>query len=122
MKLTLLSICCFAVLSFVSCRNDVGLNPDLLPKPAASECDSIKFSSNINPIIIANCNTPGCHDAGSGNGDFTTYAGIKTTVDAGSFKARVIDGTPTFMPPSGSLPADQIAKLKCWLDKGAPNN
>lgn len=122
MKLTVLFLSCLTSLSFLSCRNDIGLNPDLLAKPVAGECDSIKFSADVNPIITANCNTPGCHDTGSGNGDFTTYTGIKAKVDNGTFKARVMDGNPTFMPASGALPADQIAKLKCWLDKGAPNN
>jgi len=90
--------------------------------PQVSNCDNVKFSTTIKPIIEANCVS--CHVQGNGPGDFTTYAGILVKVQNGSFRARVIHENTTFqpMPPSGKLPNDQIAKIQCWLDAGAPNN
>lgn len=121
MKITLLVVSSSLLLGFASCSKDIGKNIDLQPK-LTNVCDSVKYSTTIEPIIVANCSTSGCHDAGSGNGDYTTYAGVKQKVDNGTFKMRVVDGTPTFMPATGSLPAEQIAKITCWLNTGAPNN
>jgi len=121
MKVTLFAVSAFFLIGFLACTKDIGPNPDLLPKPLAA-CDSVTYTDSIQPIISANCATPGCHDIGSLNGDFTTYVGVKAKVDNGSFQARVIDGTPSPMPPTGLLPAQEINKLKCWLAAGAPNN
>jgi hypothetical protein len=107
-----------------SCTKDVGPDPALLPK--VLNCDSVKFGSTIKPIIDANCaNASACHvtnGTGGAPGDFTTYPDILLKVQSGAFKARVIDGNPGFMPAIGRLPEEDIAKIKCWLDAGAPNN
>lgn len=89
---------------------------------ALTRCDSLNvtYSATVKPITDNNCAISGCHAAGSGNGDFTTYAGLKAKVDNGSFKKRVIEDKT--MPPSGPLPASDIEKLQCWLDAGAPEN
>ena len=105
-----------------SCTKDVGPDPALLPK--VLNCDSVKFSTSIKPIIDASCATSGCHDGSpSTPGNFTNFADISLRVQAGTFKSYVIDGVPAIMPKGGSrLPDDQIEKIKCWLDAGAPNN
>src|SRR5688572_9296064 len=84
------------------------------------DCSKITYSSDIKPIITANCNASGCHNAGSSFGDFSTYAGLKAKADNGAINNRVVQGKN--MPPSGPLPQDQIDKIKCWLDSGSPNN
>jgi hypothetical protein len=93
------------------------------PKPV-SLCDPAQstFSGHVNPIIQLNCAIYGCHDAGSGNGDFTKYEELKIRVEDGRFKNSVIDGNTPVMPPSGKLPDAQIRVLECWLSNGAPNN
>jgi len=115
---------CFYILillGFSSCTKEVGKNPELIPVKSSSSCDTVKFAAHILPIIQNNCLN--CHSGfGPGNGNLTSYAGIKDKVDNGSFKARVIDLLPTPMPQSGALPAQQIALIKCWLENGAPNN
>lgn len=122
-KVTAIAFVISPVLFVLSCTKDVGKNPDLITKPAVGVCDSIKYAKDIQPIMIGNCATPGCHVAGgTGPGDFTTYAGVFSKVSNGTFKARVIDGTPGFMPSSGRLPAAEIEKIQCWLGAGAPNN
>jgi hypothetical protein len=105
-----------------SCTKDIGPDPALIPK-TVNICDSVKFSTTIKPIIDANCATSGCHEpGGSGPGDFTSFADISLKVQNGSFKARVIDGVPGFMPATGRLPQADIDKITCWLNAGAPNN
>ncbi|TND03498.1 MAG: hypothetical protein FD123_3919 [Bacteroidetes bacterium] len=78
------------------------------------------YAADIKPIITANCNSSGCHGTGSSNGDFTTYAGLKTVADNGRLQSRVI--VERDMPPSGPLNREQRIKIKCWIDSGAPNN
>lgn len=86
------------------------------------DCSKISsgYASNIKPIIDGNCLSSGCHNGGSTHGDFTTYAGVKAKVDNGSFDNRVIQQKN--MPLGGSLSIDQLKKIKCWLNSGAPNN
>lgn len=86
------------------------------------DCSKINssYSSDIKPIIAANCLSSGCHSAGSANGDLTTYEGVKAKVDNGSIDNRVIQQRT--MPLSGSLAMDDLKKIKCWLNSGASNN
>lgn len=103
-----------------SCTKDVGPDPAL---QAPDSCDSVKFSTMIKPIIEASCSTSGCHDGSpSVPGNFTGFTDISLSVQNGSFKKRVVDGSPNFMPSSGRLPQADIDKITCWLNAGAPNN
>ena len=110
-----------SVLFMNSCAKDVGKDPALLPK--VLNCDSVKYSRTIKPIVMANCAIPTCHvPGGQGSGDFTTFTDFYAKAQSGALKARVIDGVPGFMPAAGRLPDDKIEKIKCWLNAGAPNN
>lgn len=85
-------------------------------------CSTInaKYNADITPIINANCLSSSCHGAGSANGDYTTYAGIKMKADNGSLSTRILYDKS--MPPNGELSLDNRNKIKCWLDNGAQNN
>jgi hypothetical protein len=88
-----------------------------------TDCDKITYSKDIQPIIIANCATTGCHvPNGSAPGDYTKFDAVKSDADNGALKKRVIDGNPSFMPPSGKLYEADLNKITCWLNAGAPNN
>jgi hypothetical protein len=87
---------------------------------ASVDCTTITFSSTIMPIINSNCSGSGCHGSGSSNGEFTSHSTIKPYADNGKLKSRVIDIQD--MPKGGSLTADQLAQINCWLNAGAPNN
>jgi hypothetical protein len=78
------------------------------------------YNADIKPIVQGNCNTAGCHGAGSSNGDYTTYAGLKAAADNGSLDEQV--NIEKKMPPTGKLPLDSRKKIRCWIDAGAPNN
>lgn len=96
-----------------SCKKDEYKNLD---------CSTISsaYNANIKPIIDANCISSGCHNSGSNNGDFTSYAGLKGKADNGSLENRVLDKKD--MPPSGALSLDDRKKIKCWIENGALNN
>lgn len=107
---------------FVSCDKKIAkIAPPSAPV-TASFCDSIKYTKYIKPIITKNCAYSGCHISGFSYGDFTSYSGVKLKVDNSLFKTRVFDSPLNPMPPSGQLSQSQRDSIKCWLDKGAPNN
>ncbi len=90
------------------------------PLPAGCTA-TMFFATDIKPIIDSKCVT--CHFAGgSGTGDFNIYTELKAKVDNGTFKTRVF--TLKDMPQAGSpqLTEDELSKLKCWVEQGAPNN
>ncbi len=114
------------VLCIFSCTKDKGK----VSAKSKSMCDglNVKFSTDINPIIQSKCAIPGCHGSGSSYGDFETnpHMGVSVKADAplgnGSFRKRVIEGDPSFMPTSGPLSDLELEKIDCWLKAGAPNN
>lgn len=82
---------------------------------------AIFYAVDIKPIIDSKCVS--CHfNGGSGTGDFTVFSELKSKADNGSFKNRVF--VLKDMPPALSpvLSADELTKLNCWLEQGAPNN
>lgn len=93
-----------------SCRKD-----NLTP-----ECDgsNLTYNSGIKAIIDSECATSGCHNAGSNDGDFTTYSGLQPYLNSGDFKREVL--TDQSMPRNGSLSQDQLNKIQCWVDNGYP--
>ncbi len=114
MKKTLLI---FAVYSFllVSCTFEKA-------KPLPVGCSTTMFyATDIKPIIDSKCVT--CHiSGGSGTGDFTNFNELNEKINTGIFNTKVF--ILKDMPQSGSpqLTEDELGKLSCWLDQGAPNN
>ena|ERR1700746_3520921 len=118
-KFSVLLIVVFFVV--FACDNKKGLLPPKITVSAHDPyCDTITYSKNVVPITNATCATPHCHNAGSVNGDFTIYAGIKAKIDNGTFNNRVF--VVKDMPSTGPLTADQFKILQCWFNGGAPNN
>lgn len=117
-QLVNLSLLCFLILFLIHCSYKE--EQDLI-KPGAEKCDTsaVKFSTKIQPLLQRHCNN--CHKAGgTGNGDFSTYGGVKAKVDNGSFRNRTL--VEEDMPPNGSLNACELQQLQRWLDQGAPND
>lgn len=103
-----------SILLFAGCNNEDPLdNIDCTVVNAS-------YSANISPIINANCISSGCHNIGSTVGDLTTYNGLKAKVNNGSLSSRVVQQKN--MPPSQPLSLDNLKKIKCWINSGAPNN
>jgi hypothetical protein len=76
----------------------------------------VSWTNEILPIMIASCAISGCHD-GVSRLDWRNYNQVK--LYAQQIKRRTRDRS---MPFDNTLPQDQIDKISCWVDDGAPNN
>ena len=90
-------------------------------KEEVVECDGTvySFSQQVQPLMNKSCNTSGCHSQNSTLGDFTAYNGVRTKVDNGSLKARILDGT---MPVNTTLTVEEKKIIVCWVEAGALDN
>jgi len=87
------------------------------------DCDTseVSFSKDIFPILQTRCSTLGCHVQGGGSAVlFENYTQVKSKVDDGKLKQRVI--IQKDMPPGQPLSACQIKFIEKWLEIGAPDN
>ncbi|MFY0605305.1 MAG: hypothetical protein JXR10_01235 [Cyclobacteriaceae bacterium] len=76
----------------------------------------VSLSTDIMPIITANCAVSGCHN-GSRSPNLSTANQVKNS--ASRVLARTSNGT---MPPGGSLSQAHIDLITCWVNDGAENN
>lgn len=83
-------------------------------KTVSVSCDGTAstYDTNIRGIINSNCTSSGCHP------NYTSYSAIKTVLDNGSFKNRVL--TKQDMPRNGDLSTSQLSQIQCWVDAGYP--
>ncbi len=77
----------------------------------------VSWSNQIKSIVDRSCAKAGCHVAGTGRVDLTTFENVK--LHAGQIRARVISRS---MPFDGKLPDDQIQLISCWVEDGAQEN
>ena len=95
----------------------------------AAVCDSMSFAYNadVKPIMDQYCT--GCHGGTSPQGGFVldTYAAVKEFVDGDPFTFMgTINQEPGYIampkPPAGKLSDCNIAKIRKWIEAGAPEN
>jgi hypothetical protein len=118
MKKYLLITAILAVVSAVSCKKESGGNNT--DGNVQVNCNTVTFSGNIAPLIASRCATAGCHDASSTNGPgpLINYASIfasRVSIQSSVNTNRMPQGGP-------ALSAEDKARIKCWIDAGAPNN
>ncbi len=95
------------------------------PSPIACNPGQVTFSTTITGIFTTySCNF--CHGSTSpsGNISLTSYNSVKAVVNNGKLFGSITHA-PGFSPmPQGGakIPACDIAKIKAWIDAGAPNN
>ena len=77
----------------------------------------ISYEAQIRPIIESSCAISDCHDGSSSLPDFTVFANFQSRAEQA--KSRTGSGD---MPRSGSLTADEVAMIACWVDDGALAN
>ena len=98
-----------------------------------NSCGSVTASwkNDIEPIINTRCAIPNCHGAGfvNGPGPLINYDAvriaaidIKSAVVSGFMPAEESTISFTVEPSHNPLTGDQIKKIACWVDSGAPNN
>jgi len=106
-----------------SCYYD---NEEYLYPDNGSNCDTtgVQYSTDIAPLMASTCNA--CHSAVSPSGNIVTsdYNGIKTAIAGGLFwKAVNHEQGATPMPLNGNkLATCELARIKAWIDAGAPQN
>jgi mono/diheme cytochrome c family protein len=89
-------------------------------------CDStvFTFAAEIQPIVQNNC--VGCHSGTtpSGGHNFTTHSGLQAVALSGKLLAAVTHAAGAVpMPYNAAKLSDcNIAKIRQWVQSGAPNN
>lgn len=107
--------------SMLACNKDK--TPAPTPTPTGN-CGAIPtYNTEIKPILTLYCglNQGACHGAGSGVGNYNTFAGIQKYTTNGSFKQRVL--VDKNMPPAYSsgpteIKAADLKLVQCWADGG----
>jgi hypothetical protein len=100
---------------------------DLMPSPQQpADCPTaqVTYALAVKPILQQRCYS--CHAGGmqEGNVRLEEHAQVRQHATSGLLMG-VINHSPGFkqMPfNSPKLPACDIAKIKAWVDAGAPNN
>jgi len=101
-------------------------------KEVASPCE-VTYDNEVKSIMANTCAYAGCHSGPTASPyvpaiakDYTTYDGLKETVENGMFRERAINiqnMPPDAFVPDGrplSLTSDEMSSLQCWLDSGYP--
>lgn len=92
-----------------------------------NKCDSsvYSFSAKIKPILDTKC--LGCHNTASAGGgiNYSTYAGIKASVDDGKLWGSINHQSGFKAMPQNyntKLPDCELTLIRKWIQSGAPNN
>lgn len=95
--------------------------------PDAGGCntENVSYSVDIRPVIENNC--LGCHRNPNPVGGFSleTYADVAAKVNSGRFYGAVAweqGYVPMPFGASAPLPDCDLARIKAWIDAGAPDN
>lgn len=112
------------LVGFASCYKDNA--EDMYPGNATS-CDTtnVTFSGVVKPIIDAKCATAGCHINAAASGiDLSTYAGVAHVAGYGDLMGAITHNGVFSPMPKGMPKLDDctIAKIRVWVNAGAPDN
>jgi hypothetical protein len=75
--------------------------------------------SQVKTLLLANCAIAGCH-AGTQPPDWRVDCNIVN--NAALIQQRAVAGNPSFMPPTGALPAADRQKITDWINAGGGYN
>jgi hypothetical protein len=117
MKKYLFLLGCSAAIFAISCKKDNGGGGG---GTVQIDCSTVTFSGNIAPMIASKCAVSGCHDASSSNGPgpLINHASIFAS------RSAIQNAVNSNRMPQGGPPLSDTekARIKCWIDGGAPNN
>jgi uncharacterized membrane protein len=105
--------------------NDGAKNTSCNQGTVGCDTNGVQYSSFVKGVIQNYC--LGCHSgpsvASSLNVDLSAYSGVQAVAQNGKL-VQSIDGTgPYKMPLGGSmLDSCTVAKIRAWVNSGAPNN
>jgi hypothetical protein len=96
-----------------------------IPFGSTENCDpELNYTDNIAEIINSSCAYSGCH-LNSAPGIYTSYEGLKGSIDNGEFFTRVLsirDMPPSYAPDDKpqELSAEEIELINCWAENDYP--
>ena len=100
---------------------------DKLTTPTPPQtCDTVNmtYSTDVQPILQANCYS--CHGNGNIEGGITldTYASVKSVAESGELIGVITHaaGYPPMPDGGGKLSDCDINKIKDWINRGASND
>ena len=110
-----------SVASISSCEKDKTMIP--VPPPPEQCPDTISFSGFVEPLIVANCSTSGCHDAATSSGTYNLegYDNIEASASA-ILTAIKHEGSSPMPLGSPKLSDTIIQQFDCWVVQGKLNN
>jgi hypothetical protein len=96
--------------------------------PVESKCDSVSYSYSMDilPILLSSCanglgSGTGCHDAW-----ISDYGSLKAHISSGTFQNEVLilKTMPVINNTFGISPLtdEELTKVDCWIQSGAPKN
>ncbi len=120
-----LSFILFAILFSCSKSNEAEFKTvDQGINSTSCNTSNMKFSTDIVPILQANCNS--CHNTARPAAGVNTenYNGVKAIADNGLFIGTITHATGFSPMPKGKpkLADCDINKIKAWIAQGTKNN
>jgi hypothetical protein len=106
------------LVSTFSCNKD-----KVVVLPIVGDCiDTVSFSSEIEPMIVQNCSTSGCHDSGAAAGyNLIGHSNIALNDSIISVVINHQNNKP--MPLGQPQLVDSLRqKFECWRSQGELNN
>jgi len=92
----------------------------------------VTYDNGIGDLLVKYCASAGCHDAEPGGEqaprNYNFYSEISVHINNGSFLERVItdkDNAQFGMPPERAVDQftpEEFNLIKCWIEKGYPEN
>lgn len=98
---------------------------DRAPDPIPFECadTTISYSLSIEPLVIENCATSGCHgNSAAGGYRLDSYEKIEQHKFDIITVIKHEDGLTPMPLGAPKLSITQIQSFVCWVEQGAPNN
>ncbi|MEZ4962278.1 MAG: hypothetical protein R2830_20795 [Saprospiraceae bacterium] len=108
--------------------NEAELHPEKYLEQSCDTTITMSYANQIKPILDSYCSTgnPSCHNSNSSsNVPLNTYEGVKSQVDNGRLLSSITwDGNASFMPKNSSTKINDCyqARIRIWIESGAPNN
>jgi hypothetical protein len=97
---------------------------EILYPQTACDTTTVTYSSSVVPMLLSNCTS--CHggSAPSAGINLSAYAGVKAQADNGKLWGSISHAAGfSAMPKNAAkMSTCNLAKIKKWIDAGAPNN
>ena len=90
-------------------------------EPPTGDCvENVTYSDNVKDILDNSCAYSGCHIDNAAPGDYSSYAGLQSSIDNGLLQKRMVelqDMPPIYAPDDKpkSLTEDEIEIISCWV-------